>query len=230
MPTTILLVDDHPVFRKGLRLLLEEEQDLSVVGEASDGREAIDLARELSPDVVVMDITMPNLSGIDATRQILTESPDTKVVALSVHSGKRFVRDMLQAGAVGYILKECVPEEMIEGIRTVKSGDVYLSKSISGIVVSEYMKLLSETDGMVEIPYEPILRTKLHRPPVALDILPRARLLELLNQGRSTPLTLISAAAGYGKSTLASKWIEACDCPPVPGYPWTRTTTTCVCS
>ncbi len=213
MPTTILLVDDHPVFRKGLRLLLEEEQDLSVVGEASDGREAIDLARELSPDVVVMDITMPNLSGIDATRQILTESPDTKVVALSVHSGKRFVRDMLQAGAVGYILKECVPEEMIEGIRTVKSGDVYLSKSISGIVVSEYMKLLSETDGMVEIPYEPILRTKLHRPPVALDILPRARLLELLNQGRSTPLTLISAAAGYGKSTLASKWIEACDCP-----------------
>jgi len=213
MPTTILLVDDHPVFRKGLRFLLEDEKDMSIVGEAGNGRAAIDLVRELSPDMVVMDITMPDLNGIDATRQILSESPDTKVVALSVNSGKRFVKDMLLAGAVGYILKESVPEEMIKGIRTVVSGDVYLSKSIAGVVVSEYRNLASETEGRTGIPSEPILRTKLHRPPIGPDILPRARLRERLDQGRSRLLTLISAAAGYGKSTLASRWLEACDCP-----------------
>ncbi|HID28949.1 MAG TPA: response regulator transcription factor, partial [Desulfobacterales bacterium] len=96
MPTTILIVDDHPVFRKGLRLLLEEEQDLRVVGEAADGREAIDLVCELSPDLVVMDITMPGLNGIDATRQILSESPDTKVVP---YLGLIFVNTRFRANA-----------------------------------------------------------------------------------------------------------------------------------
>ena len=123
--------------------------------------------------------------------------------------------DMLQAGAVGYILKESVPEEMIEGIRIVKSGDVYLSRSISGIVVSEYKRLVSKSDVGTETPSEPILRTKLHRHRLGPDILPRARLLEAIDQGRSVPLTLISAGAGYGKSTLASRWLEACDCPSV---------------
>ena len=131
MPNTILLVDDHPVFRQGLRRILEKEKDLKVVGEADDGLEAIDRFRDLSPGIVVMDINMPNLDGIEATRQVLSEDPDTKVVALSVHSGKQFVRDMIQAGASGYLLKESIPEEMITGIRAVLSGDVYLSKSIS---------------------------------------------------------------------------------------------------
>lgn len=103
MPATILLVDDHPVFRQGLRHLLEKEKNLKVVGEAGDGLEAIAQLREMGPDIVIMDISMPNLDGIEATRQILAESPDTRVVALSVHSGKRFVRDMLQAGAAGYM-------------------------------------------------------------------------------------------------------------------------------
>ena len=100
MPTTILLVDDHPVFRKGLRQLLEEEQDFKVVGEAGDGKEAIALVGKLSPDVVVMDINMPNFNGIEATRQIVSDFPETKIVALSIHSGKRFIEDMLRAGAV----------------------------------------------------------------------------------------------------------------------------------
>ena len=112
MPIKILLVDDHPLFKKGLRLLFEEEPDMSVVGEAGDGQEAIDRVRELAPDVVVMDISMPNLNGIEATRHILGESPDTKVVALSIHDGKQFVKDMLTAGAAGYILKDSVPEEL----------------------------------------------------------------------------------------------------------------------
>jgi len=152
MPHTILLVDDHPVFRQGLRQLLEKEKDLKVVGEAGDGLEAIERLRELSPDILVMDINMPNLDGIEATKKILEESPDTRVAALSVHSGKRFVRDMLQAGAAGYILKESVPEEMIQGIRTVLSGDVYLSAAISGIVVSEYRKLLSKVGPEADSP------------------------------------------------------------------------------
>ena len=170
MKKTILIADDHPVFRQGLRLLLEKEKDLKVVGEAGDGLEAIDRVRELSPDIVVMDITMPNLDGIWATKKILAASPDTRVVALSVHSGKRFVREMLQAGAAGYILKETVPEEMIQGIRTVLSGDVYLSATVSGIVVSEYRKLLSKAGPEEDISQELILRTKLHRPPLCLRI------------------------------------------------------------
>jgi len=194
---------------------LEKEKDLKVVGEANDGLEAIDRLRELSPDIVVMDINMPNLDGIEATRRILSESPDTRVVALSVHSGKRFVRDMLQAGAAGYILKESVPEEMIEGIRSVLAGDVYLSRSISNIVISEFRKLLSETGPAKDTPPEPILRTKLHRPPVSADIIPRARLIELLEQGRHRAMTLISSPAGYGKSILASQWLETCGRPGV---------------
>jgi LuxR family maltose regulon positive regulatory protein len=213
MEARVLLVDDHPIFRQGLRHLLEKEKDLKVVGEAGDGLEAIDRLRESSPDIVVMDISMPNLDGVEATRQILSELPETKVVALSVHSTKRFVRDMLQAGATGYILKESVPEEMVQGIRTVLSGDVYLSRSISGIVVSEYKKLLSETEQPPQTLSEPILRTKLHPPPVSADIIPRIRLIELLEQGRHRPMTLISAPAGYGKSILASQWLETCGCP-----------------
>ena len=136
MTTTILIVDDHPLFRKGLRLIFEEEQDMRVVGEAGDGQEAIERVRELSPDVVVMDISMPNLNGMEATRHILAESPDTKIVALSIHDGKRFVKEMLSPGAAGYILKDSVPEELTNGIRKVIRGEVYLSSVITGVVVS----------------------------------------------------------------------------------------------
>ena len=102
MKTTVLLVDDHPVLRKGLGLLLEAEEDIEVIAEAGDGQEAIKMVQEFSPDVVVMDISMPNLDGISATRQIVLESPNTKVIALSIHSGKRFVENMLSAGAAGW--------------------------------------------------------------------------------------------------------------------------------
>ena len=151
MPSTILLVDDHPVFRQGLRRILEKEKGLKVVGEAGDGLEAIDRFRDLLPDIVVMDINMPNFDGIEATKKILSKFADTRVVALSVHSGKQFVRDMIHAGASGYILKESIPEEMIAGIRTVLSGDVYLSKSISDILISDYKTLISESEPVTQI-------------------------------------------------------------------------------
>ena len=146
MAYRIVLVDDHPIFCQGLNHLLTKEKDLLVVGEANDGLKAIELVQQKEPDIVIMDINMPNLNGIEATRQILTKNPDIKIVALSVHSGKQFVRDMLKAGATGYILKESIPEEMIEGVRTVLDGDVYLSKTISNVLVKDYRKLLQESD------------------------------------------------------------------------------------
>jgi len=131
MGLSVLLVDDHAVLRKSVRLLLEEEGDLTVVGEAGDGREAIELFRKLAPDVVVMDITMKGLSGIEATRHIVSESPGARVLAFSIHSGRRFVDQMLDAGAAGYILKGNVPEELVEGIRAVIRGELYMSPAIA---------------------------------------------------------------------------------------------------
>jgi len=208
MKHTVLLIDDHPMFREGLRHLLNKAEDLVVVGEAGDGQRGIELVLEKSPELVVMDINMPNLDGIEATRRVLSESPGTKVVTLSVHAGKRFVRDMIRAGASGYILKECVPEELIEGIRTVISGNVYLSKSISDLLVSDYRTILSE------FPLEPrgeplrIRQAKLRRPALPSHIVPRARLVERLENGARAPLTLMAAPAGYGKSVLAAQWME----------------------
>jgi len=115
---------------------------------------------------------------------------------------------MLQAGVAGYILKESVPEEMIQGIRAVLAGEIFLSASISGVVVSEYKKLLTDADQPLEIPGEPILHTKLHRPPISADVIPRARLIEALENGIQKTMTLISAPAGYGKSILASQWLD----------------------
>jgi len=217
MAITILLVDDHPLFRKGLRLLLEEQEDFRIVGEAGDGREAIDRVRTLSPDVVIMDISMPDFDGIDATRKIVAEVPSAKVVALSMHAGKRYVEDMLQAGAAGYILKKSVPEDLVNGIKTVIQGEVYLSPTITGIVVSEYKELLTKslsTAQMKDAP--PILRTKLQRPALSPDLVPRSDLVARLEELRHRPLTLVSSAAGYGKSTMASLWLEAWDGP----YAW----------
>jgi len=212
--TTILLVDDHPLFRKGLRLLLEEQEDFKIVGEAGDGREAMDGVRTLSPDVVIMDITMPDLDGIDATRQILSEVPSAKVVALSMHAGNPFVEDMLQAGAAGYILKQSVPEDLVNGIRIVIQGDVYLSPAITGIVVSEYKELMGKSPSPAQMTDAlPILRTKLHRPTVERVHVHRPYLLERLEQGLQHPLTLVSAPAGYGKTLPVACWLEASDMP-----------------
>jgi ATP/maltotriose-dependent transcriptional regulator MalT/ActR/RegA family two-component response regulator len=217
MAITVLLVDDHPLFRKGLRHLLEEQEDFLIVGEAGDGREAIGRVRTLSPDVVIMDISMPDFNGIDATRQIASEVPAAKVVALSMHAEKRFVEDMLQAGATGYILKKSVPEDLVKGIRMVIQGDVYLSPAITGIVVSEYKELLAKSPPPAQMKDAlPVLRTKLYRPALSTDLVPRPDLVARLDELRRQPLTLVSSAAGYGKSTMASLWLEAWDGP----YAW----------
>lgn len=147
MTISVLLVDDHSMFRKGLRMMLDEEDGIQVIGEAVEGEQAIRLAGELLPDVIVMDITMSNTDGIEATRQIVSRQPNVKVISLSIHSGKRFVQKMLRAGAAGYILKESAPEELVRAIHAVQNEDVYLSSAISGIVVSEYVRLLNRSDA-----------------------------------------------------------------------------------
>ena len=143
MGIRILLADDHGIIRQGLRSLLEKEPDMQVVAEAEDGRKAIELVNECSPDIVIMDITMPNLNGVEATRQITAEYSKSKVIALSIHSNRRFVADMLKAGASGYILKECLSDELVQAIRTVSGGGRYLSPRITDVVIDDYVKRLS---------------------------------------------------------------------------------------
>lgn len=143
MSLRILLADDHGIIRQGLRSLLEKQPDMQVVAEAEDGRTALSLVRELVPDIVVMDITMPNLNGVEATGRIVHEFPGVKVIALSIHSNRRFVADMLKAGASGYVLKECLFDELAQAIRTAAAGGTYLSPRITGVVVDDYVSRLS---------------------------------------------------------------------------------------
>ena len=124
-----------------------DEEEFTVVGEAENGREAIKLARELTPDVVIMDITMPELDGIEATRGVLAESPETKVIAMSIHGGKRFVENMLSAGAVGYILKDSAPEELVDGVLAVLRDETYICPEVTGLVIAQYVQLLSRVQA-----------------------------------------------------------------------------------
>jgi two-component system, NarL family, response regulator NreC len=151
MPTRILLVDDHAIIRQGLCSLLEKQPDIEVVGGVEDGRQAVDTARQLAPDLVIMDISMPNLNGIDATRKIAEEISGVKIIALSIHSSRRFVAEMLKAGASGYILKDCLFDELMEAIKTVLRGEIYLSPKITGVVIDDYVQRLSkqyQPDGL----------------------------------------------------------------------------------
>jgi len=210
----ILLVDDHAMLRKGMVLLLGKEEDIIVVGEAGDGEEAIEQVCKLEPDIVLMEISMLRLNGIDATRQIVSRFPDIKVIAFSTHSAKLYIDEMLGAGARGYLLKESDPKELLQGIREVMRGNMYLSHAITGRVLESYVDQMSDNPLESQLKEDVgILRTKLHPPPIMLDLVPRQHLNEYLNTGRVKPLILISAPAGYGKSMLASSWLKECDWP-----------------
>ena len=145
MSIRILLADDHKITRQGLRSLLEKQDDMEVVAEAEEGRTAVRLAREFSPHIVIMDVSMPDLNGVEATRQIVERTPDVRVIALSMHSDSLFVTEMLKSGASGYLLKDCAFEELTLAIRAVVDGKTYLSPSISGVVVDDYLHSLSKT-------------------------------------------------------------------------------------
>jgi DNA-binding NarL/FixJ family response regulator len=148
MSIKVLIADDHGIVREGLHSLIGKQSDMEIVGEADDGRKALELVKELEPDVVVMDISMPNLNGVDATYQIVREHPKVKVIALSMHSSSMFVADMIKAGASGYILKDCLFDELAKAIRTVYEGGVHLSQDVVSLVVGDYMNRLSGVGGL----------------------------------------------------------------------------------
>jgi DNA-binding NarL/FixJ family response regulator len=186
MSIKVLLADDHGIIRQGLHSLLEKQPDMEVVGEAVDGREALSVVNEKLPDVVVMDITMPNLNGVDATKQIIASRPKVRIIALSIHSNRRFVSDMLRAGASGYILKECLFDELVQAIRAVAEGRIYLSPRITGVVVDDYVERLSTG-----------VRTELS----GLNVRER-EVLQLLAEGNSTKQIAL-------KLHVSAKTIEA---------------------
>ena len=171
MSVRILLADDHGIIRQGLHSLLEKQADMEVIAEAEDGRRALDLVQELLPDIVIMDVTMPNLNGVDATRQIVDRFLEVKVIALSIHSNRRFITDMLKAGASGYILKECLFDELVRAIRTVIAGSIYLSPRIASIVIDDYVSIMPDDD---EAPISSVLTER------------EREVLQLLAEGKST--------------------------------------------
>ena len=170
MSTKLLLVDDHKIMRHGIRSLLEKEAGMAVLEETNNGRTAIELARTLSPDVVIMDIAMHDLNGVEATRQITTELPEVKVIMLSMHSDRQMVTDALQAGASGYLLKDCEFEELVRAIETVVSNRTYLSPEITDILVENFVR-----------------KSPLSESSASSILTPREReVLQLLAEGKST--------------------------------------------
>jgi len=145
MSIRVLLADDHKIFRDGLRTLIEKEVGMEVVAEAENGRKAVKLAEKLSPNVIIMDVSMPDLNGIEATRKIIAATSNVKVIALSMHSDRRFVLGMLEAGASAYLLKDCAFAELVSAIRQVAAGNTYLSPKIADVVVKGYLNKVADS-------------------------------------------------------------------------------------
>lgn len=166
----IALADDHAVMRTGLRLVLERQADFSVIGEASDGREAVALVQKEAPDVLVMDIGMPNLNGIEAARQVAAAAPQVSVVILSMHSDEAYVLRALKAGARGYLLKESAESDLIAAIRAVHAGKAFFSPAVSRMLVQDYVRQLQDRE--IEDSYE-LLTTR------------EREILQLIAEGKS---------------------------------------------
>lgn len=142
----LILADDHAVVRSGLRMLLEAQTDMEIVGEAETGQQAVDKVRALRPDVILMDIQMPDMNGIDATKQIKKLTPNTAVLALTMHEDDQFFFEMLHAGASGYVPKRAAPDELVTAIRTVSRGEVFLYPSLASRLVQDYLKRADSDD------------------------------------------------------------------------------------
>jgi DNA-binding NarL/FixJ family response regulator len=177
----VIIADDHMIVRDGLRSLLEKQPDIEVVAEADNGRTALKHAQQLSPNVIIMDIGMHGLNGIDATRQIIGKLPDVKILALSMYSDKQFIKGMLKAGASGYMLKDSASKELVDAIRIVADSKVYISPSIAGVVTEDYLEHLAEKDASVHS----VLTSR------------EVEVLQLLAEGESTK----QAASTLGVST-----------------------------
>jgi DNA-binding NarL/FixJ family response regulator len=184
MGIRILITDDHPIFREGLRGLLEKEPDMEVAGEAGNGIEAVSLADELHPDVIIMDLNLPDMNGIEATRRILGKHPEIRVLALSLAADRRFIVEVLEAGATGYVLKDSFFAELAGAIRTVASGETYLGPKITELIIKDYLQ-----------------RVPLNLPLTCTLLTPREReLLQLIADGKNTKE--ISAVFGTSIKTI----------------------------
>ncbi len=166
----IVLADDHAIVRQGLGRAIQQEDDIEVVGQTSSGRDAVELVRTLRPDILVTDISMPDLNGVEATRRIIGESPRMKVIALSMHSSRQFVVEMFRAGARGYLLKDCDYDELVAAIRTVAAGRTYVSPSIGDVIVEDLLG-----GGAVGAPSASSVLTQRER-----------EVLQLMAEGRTT--------------------------------------------
>ena len=151
--TRIVLADDHAILREGIRALLEDQPDMTVIGEAADGRKAIELARDLSPDIIVMDIGMPLLNGLEATRQIKHNFPQVAVLVLTMHDNEEYVSHILAAGASGYVLKRAASSELVTAIRAVAAGQSFLSPAVTKLLIEGYMGRQLAAPVMVD-PFE----------------------------------------------------------------------------
>jgi DNA-binding NarL/FixJ family response regulator len=140
----ILLADDHAMVRQGFRMILAAQPDMEIVGEAGNGRETVELAEKLHPDVVVMDVAMPELNGIEATRRLSVSAPRTRVLALSMYKDSVYVREILRAGARGYLLKDAIDRDLLSAVRSVASGEGYLSPAVSDAVLSDYRRHVTD--------------------------------------------------------------------------------------
>jgi DNA-binding NarL/FixJ family response regulator len=166
----IMIADDHKILRSGIRRLLESEPNVKVVAEAEDGRAAVALSRDLVPDVILMDISMQDLNGIEATRQIMSGSPKSKIIVLSMHSGQGLVAEVFKAGASGYLLKDCDFREMLHAIRTVASGETYLCPQIATVLRNDYLQRVIHAEALT-----------------STGLTPREReVLQLIAEGKST--------------------------------------------
>jgi DNA-binding NarL/FixJ family response regulator len=146
MKTKILLADDHKIMREGLKSILEKNPDIFVEGEAGNGIEAVDLAKKIHPDIIIMDINMPDLNGIDATARIISEMPGSRVLALSMYADRGFLIKMLKAGAKGYLLKDCASDELVNAIRVILKNRIYISPSLVDDMVRDYVQLADSVD------------------------------------------------------------------------------------
>ncbi|HEX8917941.1 MAG TPA: response regulator transcription factor [Chloroflexota bacterium] len=146
MSVTVILADDHAVVREGLRMVLDAQPDISVIGEAGDGRQALDLAEELRPQVVVMDIAMPNLNGLEATRQIVRRVPGTRVVILTMHDNPQYLLQIVKAGAISCVLKRSAGRELVMAVEAAAQGQSYFSPPMATVLLEDYRRLLGEPD------------------------------------------------------------------------------------
>ena len=195
-PITVILVDDHDVVRTGLRSFLNTHEDVKVVGEARNGEEALLRADEMKPDLVIMDITMPGMDGLEATRQLKARSPECLVLALTVHEDKQYFMEMLAAGASGYITKQAAADDLVAAIRAVASGQVYLQPALARWLLDDYQRLAKQEQAQTK-------STESDAPVVGLEILSQREreVLELVGQGWNNQL--IGKQLGLSPKTIA---------------------------